>query len=118
MRLAALAVLGRTATGCTAMDWGTRGAMGAYLKRRTLPWFLLAAVMAIVALVVLHGEAQALVLLTGLLVMLGAAIRYVGLAVRNDPVRTEILSRDGLIGGVAGGIASMSASERARRRRR
>jgi hypothetical protein len=92
--------------------------MGVYLKRRTLPWFLLAAVMAIVALVVLHGEAQALVLLAGLLVMLGAAIRYVGLAVRDDPVRTEILSRDGLIGGVAGGIASMSASERARRRRR
>jgi hypothetical protein len=98
--------------------WGTGAAMRAYLKTRTLPWFLLAAVIGIVALLVLHGQARDFVCLAGLLVMLGAAIRYVGLAVRDDPVRTAIMSRDGLIGGVAGGIASMSAEERARRRRR
>jgi hypothetical protein len=50
-------------------------------------------------------------------VMLGAAIRYVGLALRDDPVSASVLSRDGLIGGVTSGISSMSAGESAAKRR-
>ncbi len=35
--------------------------MRAYFRRRTLPWFLLAAVLAVVGLAVLHGIAEAVV---------------------------------------------------------
>jgi membrane protein implicated in regulation of membrane protease activity len=92
--------------------------MGTYLRTRTLPWFLLAGVLCVVALAALHGTAQAVAFAVGVCVLLAASIRYVGLAVRDDPVRTRIVSRDGLIGGVASGIASMSAGESAGRRRR
>ena len=91
--------------------------MGAYFRRRTLPWFLLAAVLAVVGLAVLHGTAEAVVFVAAVGVMLGAAIRYVGLAVRDDPVSASVLSRDGLIGGVTSGISSMSAGESAAKRR-
>ena len=50
--------------------------------------------------------------------LLGASIRYVGLAVRDDPVARSIVSRDGLIGGVASGLSSMTADESSKRRRR
>jgi hypothetical protein len=92
--------------------------MANYLRTRTLPWFLLAGVLGVVALAVLHGTAQAAAFAAGVCVLLGASIRYIGLAVRDDPVRTQIVSRDGLIGGVASGISSMSAGESADRRRR
>jgi hypothetical protein len=88
------------------------------LRTRTLPWFVLAGVLCVVALVALHGTAQAVAFALGVCVLLGASIRYVGLAVRDDPVRTGILSRDGLIGGVTSGLSSMSAGEKRRRRRR
>jgi hypothetical protein len=91
--------------------------MRAYFRRRTLPWFLLAAVLAVVGLAVLHGTAEAVVVVAAVGVMLGAAIRYVGLAVRDDPVSASVLSRDGLIGGVTSGISSMSAGESAAKRR-
>ena len=91
--------------------------MRAYFRRRTLPWFLLAAVLAVVGLAVLHGIAEAVVFVVAAGVMLGAAIRYVGLAVRDDPVSASVLSRDGLIGGVTSGISSMSAGESAAKRR-
>jgi hypothetical protein len=88
------------------------------LRTRTLPWFVLAGVLCVVALVALHGTAQAVAFALGVCVLLGASIRYVGLAVRDDPVRTGILSRDGLIGGLTSGLSSMSAGEKRRRRRR
>ena len=92
--------------------------MRAYLRTRTLPWFVLAAVVGIVAFAVLRGTAQAVAVAVAVCVMLGASIRYVGLAVRDDPVRTRILSRDGLIGGTASGLSSMTADETSKRRRR
>ena len=92
--------------------------MASYLRTRTLPWFLLAALLGVVAFAVLRGTAQAAVFAAGVCVLLAASIRYIGLAVRDDPVRTRIVSRDGLIGGVASGISSMSAGESSRRRRR
>ena len=92
--------------------------MSASLRTRTLPWFLLAAVLGVVALVVLHGTAQAVLLTVAVIVLLGASIRYIGLAVRDNPVATNVVSRDGLIGGTASGISTMSAGESKRRRRR
>ena len=92
--------------------------MGKYLRTRTLPWFLLAGLLCVVALVLLHGTAQAVAFAVGVCVLLGASIRYIGLAVRDDPVRTGIVSRDGLIGGVTSGLSSMSAGEKRRRRPR
>lgn len=88
------------------------------LRTRTLPWFVLAGVLCVVALVALHGTAQAVAFALGVCVLLGASIRYIGLAVRDDPVRTRILSRDGLIGGTTGGLSSMSAGEKRLRRPR
>jgi hypothetical protein len=58
------------------------------------------------------------VLFVGVGVLLGASIRYVGLAVRDDPVRRDIVSRDGLIGGVASGLSTMTAGEGKRRRKK
>ena len=92
--------------------------MRAYLRTRTLPWFLLAAVMAILAIVVLNGTAEAVLFVVAVGVMLGAAIRYIGLAIRDDPVSRDVLSRDGLMGGTASGLSSMTADESSRRRRR
>ena len=60
--------------------------MNADLRRRTLPWFLLAAVLGVVAFAVLHGTAQAVAFVLAVCVMLAASIRYIGLAVRDDPV--------------------------------
>jgi hypothetical protein len=49
--------------------------------------------------------------------MIGACIRYIGLAVRDDPVSASVLSRDGLIGGTSSGLSSMTADETSKRRR-
>jgi hypothetical protein len=91
--------------------------MNAYLRTRTLPWFVLAAVLGVVAIVVLNGTAEAVLFVVAVGVMLGASIRYVGLAIRDDPVRRDILSRDGLMGGTASGLSSMTADESSKRRR-
>jgi hypothetical protein len=90
----------------------------AYLRTRTLPWFILAAILGAFALIVLHGTAEAVAFVAAVGVLLAAAIRYVGLAVRDDPVRRSVVSRDGLIGGVSSGISTMTAGESKRRRRK
>jgi hypothetical protein len=92
--------------------------MRAYLRTRTLPWFVLAAALAVVAIVVLDGTAEAILFVAAIGVMLAASIRYVGLAVRDDPVRRSVLSRDGLIGGTSSGLSSMTAAESSKHRRR
>jgi len=92
--------------------------MKASLRTRTLPWFVLAAVLGVVALVALDGTAEAILFVVAVGVLLGAAIRAVGLAVRDDPVSREVMSRDALIGGVTSGLSSMTAGESKKRRRR
>jgi hypothetical protein len=96
----------------------TPGAVISYLRTRTLPWFVLAAVLGLFALVVLDGTAEAIVFIVAFGVLLGASIRYIGLAVRDDPVSRDVVSRDGLIGGVSSGISTMTAGESKRRRRK
>jgi len=58
-------------------------------RTRTLPWFVLAIQPAIVGLVALHGIARSVAELAVLLVFLGTAVRYLVLAVRDDPVRAN-----------------------------
>jgi len=58
-------------------------------RTRALPWFVLAILPAIVGLVALHGIARSVAELAGLLVFLGAAVRCLVLAVRDDPVRAN-----------------------------
>jgi hypothetical protein len=91
--------------------------MRTYLRNRTLPWFVLAAVLAVFALVVLDGTAEAVAFVAAVGVMIGACIRYIGLAVRDDPVSASVLSRDGLIGGTSSGLSSMTADETSKQRR-
>jgi hypothetical protein len=91
--------------------------MKTYLRTRTLPWFVLAAVLAVFALVVLEGTAEAVAFVAAVGVMLGACIRSIGLAVRDDPVSASVLSRDGLIGGTSSGLSSMTADETSKQRR-
>jgi|KBSMisStaDraftv2_1062788.scaffolds.fasta_scaffold620142_2 hypothetical protein len=92
--------------------------MKASFRTRTLPWFVLAAVLGVVALVALHGTAEAILFVVAVGVLLGAAITAVGRAVRDDPVSREVMSRDGLIGGLTSGLSSMTAGESKKRRRK
>src|SRR3954447_9744026 len=85
-------------------------------RTRTLPWFVLAILPAIVGLVALHGIARSVAELAGLLVFLGAAVRCLVLAVRDDPVRARIVARSRAAGGgYAGWIAAESGPARRRR---
>jgi hypothetical protein len=59
------------------------------LRTRTAPWFGLAAVVAIVGLVTGYAMIDG----AAFLIMLAACIRYVGLAVRDDPLRSRIVAK-------------------------
>jgi len=88
----------------------------AMCRTRTLPWFALAALLAIVAAIAYRGTGQAMIGAAAFAVFLTAAIRAVGLAVRDDPVRSSIVARSRAAeGGYVGWMAAESA--RARRRR-
>jgi hypothetical protein len=87
------------------------------LRTHTRLWFALAAALFVFGAVALHDTAQAMVEVAAAAVFLGAAIRSVGLAVRDDPTGARVLSRSGLMGGVLGGLASMTAREGRRRPR-
>jgi hypothetical protein len=82
------------------------------LRTRTAPWIALSAILVIVAVVVLHGEAQAIVGSAAFFVFLFACIRYVGLGVRDDSVRSDIATR-----WVTGVLLTEYSSARRRRRR-
>src|SRR4051794_35298667 len=85
-------------------------------RTRTLPWFVLAIQPAIVGLVALHGIARSVAELAVLLVFLGTAVRYLVLAVRDDPVRARMVARSRAAGGgYAGWIAAESGPARRRR---
>lgn len=90
--------------------------MGTTLRTKVWPWFVLAAVL-FVGAVILRGTPQAAVSSVAVLMFLAACIRKVGLSVRDNAVGSEIAARRGLVGGVAGGIAGWMAEDSGVRRR-
>jgi hypothetical protein len=89
------------------------------MRTRTWPWFVLAALLLIVALAALSGTPQAVVGAAAVFVFLGACIRMVGLLVRDNEVGSKLVARRGLVGGVAGGFAGwMAEDSRVRRSRK
>ncbi|MEA2255667.1 MAG: hypothetical protein QOG35_1712 [Solirubrobacteraceae bacterium] len=90
------------------------------LRTRTLPWFALAALLCVVGFVAFSGTGQAILELAAVAALLGACIRYVALAVRDDSVRSLIVARRGLVGWMAaesGSARRRRAAARAERRR-
>jgi hypothetical protein len=81
------------------------------------PWFALAAVLCVVG-VLLGGGPEHVLVSVGGVAFLFACVRYIALAVRDDPVRSGIVGRRGLMGLAAqeSGIAQRRrAAKRARR---
>jgi hypothetical protein len=68
------------------------------LKTSSLPWFALAVVLAVLAIVVLRGTAGNVVSFVAMMVFLGACVRGVALTVGDDPERARQLMRGGIIG--------------------
>jgi len=61
------------------------------------PWFLVAGALCVVG-IVLGGNGEHLLVSLGGVAFLFACTRYIALAVRDDPVRSEIVGRRGLMG--------------------
>ena len=87
------------------------------LKTRASPYFALAAVLALVAVILLHGMASAVLLSLAFLTLIGACIRAASLAVRDDDISSGTIR--GPVGRTLGimGADSRSAQRRSRRRR-
>lgn len=96
---ASLACLGPDRLGIAAARWGNNEGMQT-LRTRTWPWFVLAAVILAVGVLVVGGDAGAIMAVVAAAVALAAAIRGVGLGVRDDPARQRLVGRG--LGGVPG----------------
>jgi hypothetical protein len=89
----------------------------AALGTRASPYFLLAVVLALVAVVLLHGTASAVLVSLAVLTLVGACVRAAALAVRDDDVSSRtIRSPAGRTLGIMG--AESRGAQRRRRRRR
>ena len=82
------------------------------LRTRTWPWFALAAVLLFVGVVILRGDARSVVESAAVLLLVAACIRALGLAVRDNPVGGEMVTRRSIEAGVAGWMAEDSAKRR------
>jgi hypothetical protein len=67
------------------------------LKTRSLPWFGLATVLAVLGFAALRGTPQGVAVAVAMLVFFGACIRAIGLAVRDNPVSAQMISRSDII---------------------
>jgi hypothetical protein len=85
------------------------------LRTRTLPWFGLALLLALLGFAVLHGVGQGVAEAAAMFVFFGACIRSVSLAVRDNPVSTQMLAQRDL---VHSSLLSESAGARRRGGRR
>jgi hypothetical protein len=72
-----------------------------YLLTRALPWFALGAVLVIVGSFAFHDPTESYLVVAGMVVLFGACVRYTVLAVRDDPLRSLIVARRGLLGWMA-----------------
>ena len=70
------------------------------LRTKVWPWFVLAAVLLFIGAVILRRHPAGVLQLRGALTFLGACMRKVGLAVRDNDVAKDMVGRRG--GGSAG----------------
>jgi hypothetical protein len=89
-----------------------RGHRG-YLATHALPWFGLGALLVIVGSFAFHDPMESYLVVAGVFVLAAAGIRYSVLAVRDDPLRSLMVARRGLLGW----MATESAAGRRRRAR-
>jgi hypothetical protein len=103
-------------------DWGWQqiqpwlAAVITRLEARASPYFALAAVLALVAVILLHGTASAVLECLAFLTLLGACVRAASLAVRDDDVSSATIR--GPAGRTLGIMGADSRSAQRRRRRR
>jgi hypothetical protein len=90
-----------------------RRGLRVYLATRTLPWFVLGAVLVIGGSFAFRDPTESYLVVAGMVVLVAACIRYTVLAVRDDPLRSLMVARRGL----AGWMASETAGGRRRRAR-
>ena len=86
------------------------------LKTRASPYFVLAAVLALVGVILLHSTASAVVGSLAFLTLIGACIRAASLAVRDDDISSGTIR--GPVGRTLGIMGADSRSAQRRRRRR
>jgi hypothetical protein len=91
----------------------TASGLRLYLATGALPWFVLGAVLVIVGSFALHDPTESYVVVAGMVVLFAACVRYTVLAVRDDPLRSLMVARRGLLGW----MATESAGGRRRRAR-
>jgi hypothetical protein len=91
-----------------------RHGLRAYLATRALPWFGLGALLVVVGSVGFHDPMESYLVVAGVFVLVAACIRYSVLAVRDDPLRSLMVARRGLLGW----MATENATGRRRRARR
>jgi hypothetical protein len=80
------------------------------------PYFVLAAVLALVVVIVLHGTASAVLESLAFVTLIGACIRAASLAVRDDDISSGTIR--GLVDRTLGIMGADSPSAQRRRRRR
>jgi hypothetical protein len=85
------------------------------LRTKVWPWFVLAAVLLFVGAVLLRGTPQAVFNSAAAFTFLGACIRKVGLAVRDNEVSSTMVGRRG--GGSAGYAGWIAEGSEERRRK-
>lgn len=102
------------AAGADAGAPAPRHGVRPYLATHALPWFGLGALLVIVGSVALHDPAESYVVVAGMFVLFAACVRYTVLAVRDDPLRSLMVARRGLLGW----MSTESAGGRRRRARR
>jgi hypothetical protein len=86
------------------------------LKTRASPYFVLAAVVALVAIVLLRGTASVVLECLAFLTLLGACVRAASLAVRDDDISSATIR--GPAGRTLGIMGADSRSAQRRRRSR
>lgn len=91
-----------------------RHRLRAYVATHALPWFALGALLVLVGSVAFHDPAESYLVVGGVFVVVAACIRYSVLAVRDDPLRSLMVARRGLLGW----MATEDAAGRRRRARR
>jgi hypothetical protein len=71
------------------------------LRTRVWPWFVLAIVVIVIGAAILHGTGKNVVISLGAFLFLGACIRAIGLAVRENEVSSLMIRRQNLDGAAA-----------------
>ena len=85
------------------------------LRTKGWPWFVIAAVLLFIGAVILHGTPQACFNSAAALTFLGACMRKVGLAVRDNDVAKDMVGRRG--GGSAGYTGWLAEGPEERRKK-